>query len=83
MKTIYLATLPKREVYHYEFTCPHCNTKILLATGVGRYGNLGGFGCTDCGTEYYATIDDHPRPKLSLTLTGNSPQAISAGTLTR
>lgn len=79
MKTIYLATLPNHEAYNYEFTCPRCNSGILLATGTGRYGNLGRFNCPDCGAEYHATIDDHPRPKLYINPNGQQPASYLEG----
>lgn len=79
MKTIYLAALPKHETYHYEFICPRCNAEILLATGAGRYGNLGEFSCPFCGAEYYATIDDHPRPKLYVNIKGHQPAGYLDG----
>ncbi len=79
MKTIYLAALPMHETYHYEFTCPRCSAEILLATGSGRYGNLGRFDCSVCGTEYYATIDDHARPKLYVYLNGQHPSGYPEG----
>ena len=79
MKTIYLATLPNHETYNYEFTCPRCNSEILLATGVGRYGNLGHFDCPVCGAEYYATIDDHARPKLYINPNGQQPAGYLDG----
>lgn len=64
MKKVYIAALPGHEAYNYIFTCPRCNAEYTLAAGMGRYGNLGRFDCPDCGAEYYATIDDHARPKL-------------------
>ncbi len=83
MKTIYLATLPKREVYHYEFTCPHCNTKILLATGVGDT-EISGDSTAPTAARNITRLSTITRALSStLTLTGNSPQAISTGTLTR
>lgn len=79
MTTIYLATLPNHEAYNYEFTCPRCNAEILLATGAGRYGNLGHFDCPVCGAEYYATIDDHARPKLYVNTNGQQPASYLDG----
>lgn len=79
MTKIYLAALPNHEAYNYEFTCPHCNAEILLATGAGRYGNLGRFDCQICGAEYYATIDDHARPKLYVNPNGQQPASYLDG----
>lgn len=79
MKTVYIAALPGHEAYRYKFVCPRCNAEYTLATGVGRYGNLGRFDCPECGAEYYATIDDHARPKLYVYPNGRQPSGYLAG----
>ena len=61
---IYICALEGLESYHYEFICPKCKESYTLATGTGRYGNLGAFSCPNCNTNYHTTIDDHQNPQL-------------------
>lgn len=61
---IYVGTLKGKEDYRYRFVCPKCDNTYILATGRGRFGNLGHFMCTDCKELYYATIDEHRFPQL-------------------
>ncbi|MBQ8823718.1 MAG: hypothetical protein IJZ64_00630 [Ruminococcus sp.] len=62
--TIFIGTLKGHEKYHYKFIYPECNKSMTLATGIGRYGQLGSFSCIYCNSDYYATIYDHQNPNL-------------------
>lgn len=44
-----------------------------LITGTGRYENLGEFACLYCSKKYYATIDDHQKPKCYIFESGKQP----------
>lgn len=63
-KVVYIATLKGDEIFYYDFTCPECEKSAILATGIGRYGNLGVFNCPHCEQSFYATNDDFPRAWL-------------------
>lgn len=60
----------------YQFACVSCEKKIELRTGVGRYGQLGGFECPFCGREYFATIDDNPREHVYIYDVDNMPSSL-------
>lgn len=63
-KIVYIATLEGYEVHYYDFVCPECTGASILATGIGRYGNLGPFDCPHCDHSFYATNDDFARAWL-------------------
>ena len=56
---IYLAASEGTEACRYEFFCMACGCRLILLTGLGRYGNLGAFRCPGCQKHYYATRDDY------------------------
>lgn len=71
MKKIKICT--SSDGYHYLFFCIECGKKMELITGTGRYGNLGEFACLYCSKKYYATIDDHQKPKCYIFESGKQP----------
>lgn len=50
--------MKKESLNTYVFTCPYCNTTLLIGTDFGRYGNVGPFACQKCSEEFYATDND-------------------------
>lgn len=74
MKKIKICT--SSDGYHYLFSCMECAKEMELITGTGRYGNLGEFHCLYCSKKYYATIDDHPKPKCYISESGKQPASM-------
>lgn len=74
MKKIKISTLS--DGYHYLFSCVKCQKEVELITGMGRYGNLGEFYCPYCSKKYYATIDDHQKPKCYIFEIGKQPSSM-------
>ncbi|MDE5769742.1 MAG: hypothetical protein K2H82_10200 [Oscillospiraceae bacterium] len=74
MKKIKIST--SSDGYHYLFSCITCQKETELITGMGRYGNLGEFHCPYCSKKYYATIDDHQKPKCYIFEIGEQPSSM-------